>query len=191
MSIERQKLLKAYGAKIVLTPSNLGMQGSVDKASQLHQEINNSYIPGQFTNPVNYQAHEETTALEIIKDMDNQIDYFVAGVGTGGTITGIGHILKKNNPNCKIIAIEPATSPLLSTGKAGSHGLQGIGANFVPDILDLDVIDEIITVTDQQAYDASRMLAKKEGLLVGITSGAALYGASQIKDQNNTKIFLF
>lgn len=190
MSVERQKLLKAYGAKIILTPGSLGMQGAVDHADKLASEMENSYIPGQFINPDNPKAHEKSTALEIIADFDGPIDYFVAGIGTGGTITGIARILKEKYPNIKIIGIEPSDSPLISQGKAGSHGLQGIGANFIPDILDLNLIDEIITVTSEEAYDCARMLAKKEGLLVGISAGAALCGATKIKDENKNIIVL-
>ena len=179
MSLERQKLLKAYGAKIVLTAGEKGMQGSVDKANELANKIENSYIPGQFVNPSNLLAHEETTALEIIDDFDDNIDYFVAGIGTGGTITGIARILKKKYPDIKIIGIEPKDSPLITKGKAGSHDLQGIGANFIPKILDLDLVDEVITVSTDDAYEAARILAKKEGLLVGITAGAALHGATK------------
>lgn len=189
MSIERQKLLKAYGAKIVLTSAKKGMQGSVDKANELKEKIENSYIPGQFVNPNNPLAHQESTALEIIEDLDD-IDYFVAGIGTGGTITGIARVLKEKFPKIKIIGIEPADSPLLSKGKAGPHGLQGIGANFVPKILDLDLIDQIITVTSEEAYDAARLLAKKEGLLVGITAGATLHGASVIEDEDKNIVVL-
>lgn len=190
MSIERQKLLKAYGAKIILTAGAKGMQGAVDKANELARKIENSYIPGQFINPNNPLAHEETTALEIIEDFEEHIDYFVAGIGTGGTITGIARVLKKKYPNIKIIGIEPKDSPLITKGKAGPHGLQGIGANFIPEILDLDLIDEVITVTTEEAYDTARIFAKKEGLLVGISSGAALYGATKIADQNKNIIVL-
>lgn len=190
MSLERQKLLKAYGAKIVLTAGEKGMQGSVDKANELANKIENSYIPGQFVNPSNLLAHEETTALEIIDDFDGNIDYFVAGIGTGGTITGIARILKKKYPDIKIIGIEPKDSPLITKGKAGSHDLQGIGANFIPKILDLDLVDEVITVSTDDAYEAARILAKKEGLLVGITAGAALHGATKITDKNKNIVVL-
>lgn len=190
MSLERQKLLKAYGAKIVLTAEEKGMQGSVDKANELANKIENSYIPGQFVNPSNPLAHEETTALEIIDDFDDNIDYFVAGIGTGGTITGIARILKKKYPDIKIIGIEPKDSPLITKGKAGSHDLQGIGANFIPIILDLDLVDEVITVSTDDAYEAARILAKKEGLLVGITAGAALHGATKITDKNKNIVVL-
>ena len=190
MSLERQKLLKAYGAKIVLTAGEKGMQGSVDKANELANKIENSYIPGQFVNPSNPLAHEETTALEIIDDFDDNIDYFVAGIGTGGTITGIARILKKKYPDIKIIGIEPKDSPLITKGKAGSHDLQGIGANFIPKILDLDLVDEVITVSTDDAYEAARIFAKKEGLLVGITAGAALHGATKITDKNKNIVVL-
>ena len=190
MSLERQKLLKAYGAKIVLTAGEKGMQGSVDKANELANKIENSYIPGQFVNPSNPLAHEETTALEIIDDFDDNIDYFVAGIGTGGTITGIARILKKKYPDIKIIGIEPKDSPLITKGKAGSHDLQGIGANFIPKILDLDLVDEVITVSTDDAYEAARILAKKEGLLVGITAGAALHVATKITDKNKNIVVL-
>lgn len=190
MSLERKKLLKAYGAKIVLTAGEKGMQGSVDKANELANKIENSYIPGQFVNPSNPLAHEETTALEIIDDFDDNIDYFVAGIGTGGTITGIARILKKKYPDIKIIGIEPKDSPLITKGKAGSHDLQGIGANFIPKILDLDLVDEVITVSTDDAYETARILAKKEGLLVGITAGAALHGATKITDKNKNIVVL-
>ena len=190
MSIERQKLLKAYGAKIVLTAGEKGMEGAVDKANELARKIENSFIPGQFTNPNNPLAHEETTALEIIDDFDDTIDYFVAGIGTGGTITGIARELKKKYPEIKIIGVEPSDSPLITKGKAGSHGIQGIGANFIPEILDLDLIDEVITVSTDEAYSAARLLAKKEGLLVGISAGAALHGASTLSGENKNVVVL-
>ena len=177
MSVERRNLLKAYGAQVVLTEGSGGMQGSIDKAEELSRRIPGSFIPGQFDNPSNPQIHYLTTGPEIYRDLDGNVDFFVAGVGTGGTITGTGRYLKEQNPDIKVIAIEPASSPLLSQGKAGPHGLQGIGANFVPSILDTHVYDEIITVTDEEAYEKCRLAASKEGFLVGITSGAALHGA--------------
>ena len=190
MSIERQKLLKAYGANLVLTEGKKGMQGAVDKANSLADEIENSFIPGQFINPNNPLIHTETTALEIIDDFDDKIDYFVAGIGTGGTITGVSKVLKEKYPEIKIIAVEPSDSPLISKGKAGSHGIQGIGANFIPKILDLNIIDEIITVDLDEAYQMSRLLAKKEGLLVGISSGAALAAASKLPGVNKNIVVL-
>ena len=177
MSVERRNLLKAYGAQVVLTEGSGGMQGSIDKAEELSRRIPGSFIPGQFDNPSNPQIHYLTTGPEIYRDLDGNVDFFVAGVGTGGTITGTGRYLKEQNPDIKVIAIEPASSPLLSQGKAGPHGLQGIGTNFVPSILDTHVYDEIITVTDEEAYEKGRLAASKEGFLVGITSGAALHGA--------------
>lgn len=177
MSVERRNLLKAYGAQVVLTEGAGGMQGSIDKAEELSRRIPGSFIPGQFDNPSNPQIHYLTTGPEIYRDLDGNVNFFVAGVGTGGTITGTGRYLKEQNPDIKVIAIEPASSPLLSQGKAGPHGLQGIGANFVPSILDTHVYDEIITVTDEEAYEKGRLAASKEGFLVGITSGAALHGA--------------
>lgn len=177
MSVERRNLLAAYGAQVVLTPGAEGMKGSIAKAEELAAQIPGSFIPGQFDNPANPDIHYRTTGPEIWNDMDGQIDIFVAGVGTGGTITGVGRYLKEKNPDIKIIAVEPAGSPLLSGGQAGPHGLQGIGANFVPSILDRSIIDEIITVTEEDAYAAGRLMASKEGVLVGITSGAALHAA--------------
>lgn len=183
MSAERRALLAAYGAKIVLTDGTLGMTGAVAKAKELASEIENSFIPSQFDNPANPNAHYTTTGPEIWVDANGRVDAFVAGVGTGGTISGIGHYLKEQNPNCRIVAVEPATSPLLSKGYAGAHGLQGIGANFVPENLDKTVIDEIITVTNEDAYRAARAFATTEGLLVGITSGAALHAATELAKQ--------
>lgn len=180
MSVERINLLKAYGAEIILTEGAKGMQGAIDKANQLAAETENSFIPGQFDNPANADAHYKTTGPEIYRDLDGQIDFFVAGAGTGGTITGTGRYLKENIDNVKVVAIEPASSPLLSEGKAGPHGLQGIGANFVPSVLDTSVYDEIITVTEEDAYEKGRLIAKSEGFLVGITSGAALHGAVEL-----------
>ena len=180
MSVERQNLLKAYGAEVVLTEGKKGMAGSIEKAEQLNDEIEGSMILGQFINEANPKAHLLTTGPEIWEDTDGNVDIFVAGVGTGGTLTGIGQYLKSKNPNIKIIAVEPTDSPLLSKGQAGPHGLQGIGANFVPDILDKEIYDEIITVSTEEAYDSARVLAKKEGILVGITSGAALHAAETL-----------
>jgi len=180
MSVERRNLLAAYGAQVVLTPGAEGMKGSIAKAEELAAEIPGSYIPGQFDNPANPKVHYETTGPELWNDLDGQIDVFVAGVGTGGTITGVGRYLKEKNPDVKIIAVEPAASPLLSEGRAGGHGLQGIGANFVPSILDRSVIDEIVTVKEEEAYAAGRLMASSEGTLVGITAGAALHAAMVI-----------
>ena len=189
MSIERQLLMKAYGAEVVLTPGALGMQGSIQKAEELAAQIPGSFIPAQFDNPVNAAAHEKTTGPEIWQDTDGNVDIFVAGVGTGGTITGTGRYLKKQNPNVKVVAVEPAGSPLLSKGMAGSHGLQGIGANFVPKVLDTGVYDDVITVTEADAYEAARLAGRKDGILVGISSGAALWAAVQLakKDENAGK----
>lgn len=178
MSVERRKLLAAYGAEIVLTEGKLGMQGAVVKAEELAKSMENSFIPSQFDNRENANAHIKTTGPEIWEDTDGKIDIFVAGVGTGGTITGVGEYLKSKDPNIGIVAVEPETSPLLSKGYAGSHGLQGIGANFVPSLLNRNIYDEIITVSNEEAYAASRALAKREGILVGITSGAALHAAT-------------
>ena len=180
MSVERIQIMKAYGAQVVLTEGAKGMKGCIEKADELAKEIPNSFIPGQFVNPANPQAHFETTGPEIWEDTDGQVDFFVAGVGTGGTITGVGKYLKAKKADVKIVAIDPATSPLLSKGVAGPHGLQGIGANFIPDILDTKIYDEIITVTNEDAYSLGKMLGKKEGVLVGITSGAALWAAIEI-----------
>lgn len=177
MSIERRTLLKAYGAKVVLTEGTKGMKGSIDKANELAEQIPNSFIPGQFDNSANPKAHIDTTGPEIWNDTDGKVDIFIAGVGTGGTLTGIGEFLKSKNPNVKVIAVEPFDSPLLSEGKAGPHGLQGIGANFVPQILNTKIYDGIITVKTEEAYEAGRQLAVTEGILVGISSGAALHAA--------------
>ena len=178
MSVERQQLLKAYGAQVVLTPGALGMQGAIDKANALAEEIPGSFIPGQFENEANPAIHKATTGPEIWRDTCGNVDFFVAGVGTGGTITGVGSFLKEQDPNIQIIAVEPAGSPLLSRGISGSHGLQGIGANFVPPLLDQKILDGIITVSEEQAYTAGRLLAVKEGILCGISSGAALKAAA-------------
>ena len=177
MSVERIQLMRALGAQVVLTPGAQGMTGAIEKANALHSEIPGSFIPAQFDNPANPAAHYETTGPEIFEDTDGQIDLFVAGVGTGGTITGTGRYLKEKNPNVKVVAVEPASSPLLSGGKAGPHGLQGIGANFVPPVLNTAIYDEIIPVTEEEAYAAGRMMGTKEGVLVGISSGACLHAA--------------
>ncbi len=177
MSVERRKLLSAYGAEIVLTAGADGMSGAIAKANELAEKIENSFIPSQFDNPANPEAHFETTGPEIWQDTEGRVDLFVAGIGTGGTVSGTGKYLKSKNPSCRIVGVEPASSPLLSEGKAGAHGLQGIGANFVPENLDRNVLDEIIPVTEEDAYIAARALARLEGLLCGITSGAALYAA--------------
>ena len=177
MSMERRSLLKAYGAEVVLTDGAKGMQGAIDKAQELAREIPGSFIPGQFVNPANPEAHRRTTGPEIWEDTDGCVDIFVASVGTGGTITGTGEYLKSQNPNIKVVAVEPADSPVLSGGTAGPHKIQGIGAGFVPEILNTDIYDEIIRVASGEAYRAGRMLAKKEGFLTGISSGAALSAA--------------
>ena len=177
MSIERRLLMAAYGAEVVLTPGALGMKGCIEKAEELKKEFPKAFIPGQFTNPANAEAHYNTTGPEIWADTDGNVDIFVAGVGTGGTLTGVGRYLKEQDPNVKIVAVEPDTSPLLSKGYAGSHGLQGIGANFVPDILDRGVIDEIVTVSTEEAYAVGREIGRREGILVGISSGAAIHAA--------------
>lgn len=178
MSKERIQLLSALGAEIVLTPAGDGMAGAVSKAQALHEENPNSVIPDQFSNPANVQAHVETTAREILRDMDGQVDFFVSTIGTGGTLTGNAQVLKAACPECRIIGVEPAASPLLSQGKAGPHKIQGIGANFIPEILDQALIDEILPVSDEDAYAACRTAARTEGLLVGVSSGAALHAAA-------------
>lgn len=180
MSLERRKLIAAYGAKLVLTDGSKGMAGSIEKANELAAANPGSFIPAQFDNPDNCAAHYKTTGPEIWADTDGTVDIFVAGIGTGGTITGTGRFLKEMNPNVKIVAVEPADSPLLSEGRAGAHGLQGIGANFVPKILDTDIYDEIITVTTEQAYTAARLTVKTQGILIGISSGAALHAAAEL-----------
>ena len=180
MSLERRKLIAAYGAKLVLTDGSKGMAGSIEKANELAAANPGSFIPAQFDNPDNCAAHYKTTGPEIWADTDGTVDIFVPGIGTGGTITGTGRFLKEMNPNVKIVAVEPADSPLLSQGRAGAHGLQGIGANFVPKILDTDIYDEIITVTTEQAYAAARLTVKTQGILIGISSGAALHAAAEL-----------
>ncbi len=187
MSVERQKLMKAYGAEVVLTPGALGMQGAIEKAEALAKEIPDSFIPDQFCNPANAAAHRATTGPEIWQDTDGNVDFFVAGVGTGGTVTGVGEYLKSKNPHLQVVAVEPAASPLLSGGKAGPHGLQGIGANFVPKVLNAAVYDRVIPVTEEEAFSAARMLGKTEGVLVGISSGAALHGALTVIRENPGK----
>ena len=177
MSIERQKLLAGYGAEIVLTEGRLGMQGAIDRAQELAAQYPGSFIPAQFSNPANPSAHEATTGPEIWNATDGQVDIFVAGVGTGGTLTGVGKYLKSKNTGVKVVAVEPAASPLLSGGQAGSHGIMGIGANFIPKNLDRGIVDRVMTVTESEAYAAARKLGKTEGLLVGISSGAALHAA--------------
>ena len=183
MSMERRLLMKAYGAELVLTDGAKGMQGSIEKAEELAAQLPGSMVMGQFDNPANAKAHYLTTGPEIWADTDGQVDCFVAGVGTGGTITGTGRYLKEQNPAIHVVAVEPASSPLLSQGKAGAHGLQGIGANFVPSVLDRTVYDEIAPITEEEAYQASRMLGRMEGLFVGISSGAALHAAIQLAKQ--------
>lgn len=180
MSVERRNILKAYGAEIVLTPGEKGMSGAIEKAEELAGEIPDSFIPGQFDNPVNPRAHMESTGPEIWQDTDGQVDIFVASVGTGGTLTGTGTYLKEKNPRIKVIAVEPSTSPVLSGGSAGPHKIQGIGAGFIPKVLDTGVYDEIITVDNEAPFATAKMLARTEGLLTGISSGAALYAAMEV-----------
>jgi len=182
MSVERIKLLRAYGAEVVLTPGSEGMAGAIKKAEEIMAATPGSMIAGQFVNGANPAAHEKTTGPEIWDDMDGDIAAFVAGVGTGGTITGTGHYLKKMDPNVRIVGFEPAASPLITEGRAGAHGLMGIGANFIPDALDMDVIDEMLVITEEEAYEYARLLARSYGVLVGITSGAALCAAKKLAD---------
>ena len=180
MSVERRQLMKAYGAELVLTEGAKGMKGAIAKAAELAKEIPNAFIPGQFVNPSNPQAHYETTGPEIFADTDGNVDIFVAGVGTGGTITGVGRYLKEKKPDVKVVAVEPATSAVLSTGVAGPHKIQGIGAGFVPDVLDTKIYDEIIPVTNEDAFATGKLMGKREGVLVGISSGAALWAAIEL-----------
>lgn len=180
MSVERRNLMKAYGAELVLTPGSEGMKGAIAKANELASQIENSFIPGQFENPANPTAHYKTTGPEIYEQTEGKVDIFVAGVGTGGTISGIGKYLKEKNPEVKVVAVEPASSPVLSTGKGGAHKIQGIGAGFVPETLDTKIYDEIITVENEDAFATGKEMAKTEGILVGISSGAALYAAKEL-----------
>ena len=192
MSVERRNILKAYGAKIVLTDGKRGMTGAIEKAEELAAEYENSFIPGQFVNPANAAAHRETTGPEIWKDTDGQVDIFIAGVGTGGTLTGVGEYLKAQKAGVKIIALEPDTSPVLSEGKAGPHGIQGIGAGFVPEILNTGIYDEIFCAKVEDAYAAAKLLATREGILVGISAGAALHGAIELakRPENQGKMIV-
>ena len=195
MSVERRQLMKAYGAELVLTEGAKGMKGAIAKADELAKEIPNSFVPGQFVNPSNPKAHIETTGPEIYEDTDGKVDYFVAGVGTGGTITGVGQYLKRKVPSVKVVAVEPASSPVLSQGVAGAHKIQGIGAGFVPDVLDTKVYDEIIPVSNEDAFADGRLVGRKEGVLVGISSGAALHAAVELarrpENEGKTIVVLF
>ena len=187
MSVERRNLMKAYGAELVLTPGSEGMKGAIAKAKELESQIENSFIPGQFENPANPQAHYKTTGPEIYSQTEGKVDIFVAGVGTGGTISGIGKYLKEQNPNVKVVAVEPASSPVLSTGKGGAHKIQGIGAGFVPDTLDIKIYDEIITVENEDAFASGKEVAKTEGILIGISSGAAIQAAKELAKREENK----
>jgi cysteine synthase A len=189
MSIERRNILRAYGAEIELTEGAKGMKGAIDKANELAANIEHSFIPGQFENPANPEAHRKTTGPEIYNDLDGKVDIFIAGVGTGGTITGVGEYLKSKNPDVKVVAVEPATSPVLSEGVSGPHKIQGIGAGFVPNTLNTEIYDEVFKVENQEAFDTARLIGREEGILVGISSGAAMYAALQIarREENRDK----
>ena len=195
MSVERRQLMKAYGAELVLTDGTKGMKGAIAKANELAQEIPDSFIPGQFVNPANPKAHRETTGPEIYQDTDGEVDIFVAGVGTGGTVTGVGEYLKEKKPSVKVVAVEPESSAVLSTGVAGAHKIQGIGAGFVPDVLNTNIYDEIITVSNEDAFETGKLIGKSEGVLVGISSGAALKAAIELaqrkENEGKTIVVLF